>query len=364
MRIPFNDLQRSYRSVNAELEDALSRVVRSGVFFFGEETEALKSELGEYLESEFVVPVGNGTDALEIALLALGVGPNDGVVTVANAGGYGTSAILKCGAKPIYVDVTPSSLQMDIDNLDRTLQALDKKPSALVLTHLYGYMAPAKEIVKLCRKYSISVVEDCAQAIGVRDNEIHVGRFGDIGTISFYPTKNLGGVGDSGAIFTSDLELSERAHQLSQYGWSEKYHTQRRFGRNSRMDEIQAAILRLNLPKTENNNKRRTDIIGYLAESSETLLFPHLGNHPFNGHLAIVFEDERENLRQFLAERGIQTAIHYPVPDHKQVAWCEPDVKLENTEVVAEKILSLPAFPALSDIEVEYMGQALLAWTR
>lgn len=364
MKIPFNDLQRSYRSVNEELEDALSRVVRSGVFFFGEESEAFKVELGEYLESEFIVPVGNGTDALEIALLAVGVGQNDSVVTVANAGGYGTTAILKCGAQPIYVDVTPSTLQMDIEDLDKTIQALDQKPSALVLTHLYGYMAPAEEIVKLCRKHSISVVEDCAQAIGVRDKEIHVGRFGDIGTLSFYPTKNLGGAGDSGAIFTSSLELSERAFQLSQYGWGEKYHTERRFGRNSRMDEIQAAILRVNLRKIERNNKRRTDIIGYLAENSESLVFPHFGNNPFNGHLAIVLEDKRENLRKFLAEREIQTAIHYPVPDHKQTAWHKPDISLENTEVLAEKILSLPVFPALTDLEVEYMRQTLSEWTR
>jgi len=364
MKIPFNDLQRSYLSMNEELEDAVSRVVRSGVFFFGEESEAFKVELGEYLESEFIVPVGNGTDALEIALLAVGVGQNDSVVTVANAGGYGTTAILKCGAQPIYVDVTPSTLQMDIEDLDKTIQALDQKPSALILTHLYGYMAPAEEIVKLCRKHSISVVEDCAQAIGVRDKEIHVGRFGDIGTLSFYPTKNLGGAGDSGAIFTSSLELSERVLQLSQYGWGEKYHAERRFGRNSRMDEIQAAILRVNLRKIERNNKRRTDIIGYLAENSESLVFPHFGSNPFNGHLSILLEDKRENLRKFLAEREIQTAIHYPVPDHKQTAWYKPDITLENTEVLAEKILSLPVFPALTDLEVEYMRQTLSEWTR
>lgn len=364
MKIPFNDLQRSYLSVNEEVQDALSRVVRSGVFFFGEESEAFKVELGEYLASEFIVPVGNGTDALEIALLAVGVSQNDTVITVANAGGYGTTAILKCGAQPIYVDVTASTLQMDIEDLGKTIQALDKKPSALILTHLYGYMAPAEEIVKLCREHSISVVEDCAQAIGVRDNEIHAGRFGDIGTLSFYPTKNLGGAGDSGAIFTSSLELSERAFQLSQYGWGEKYHTERRFGRNSRMDEIQAAILRVNLRKVEPNNKRRTDIIRYLAEDSENLFFPHFGSHPFNGHLTVVIEDEREDLSQFLAGRGIQTAIHYPVPDHKQIAWHKPDIRLEKTEVIAEKILSLPVFPALTDLEVEYMRQTLSEWTR
>lgn len=364
MKIPFNDLQRSYLSVNEEVQDALSRVVRSGVFFFGEESEAFKVELGEYLASEFIVPVGNGTDALEIALLAVGVSQNDTVITVANAGGYGTTAILKCGAQPIYVDVTASTLQMDIEDLGKTIQALDKKPSALILTHLYGYMAPAEEIVKLCREHSISVVEDCAQAIGVRDNEIHAGRFGDIGTLSFYPTKNLGGAGDSGAIFTSSLELSERAFQLSQYGWGEKYHTERRFGRNSRMDEIQAAILRVNLRKVEPNNKRRTDIIRYLAEDSENLFFPHFGSHPFNGHLTVVIEDEREDLSQFLAGRGIQTAIHYPVPDHKQIAWHKPDIRLEKTEVTAEKILSLPVFPALTDLEVEYMRQTLSEWTR
>lgn len=364
MKIPFNDLQRSYSSENEELEDALSRVVRSGVFFFGEETEAFKLELGEYLQSEFIVPVGNGTDALEIALLALGVGENDSVLTVANAGGYGTTALLKCGAKPIYVDVTPSTLQMDIENLDRTVQGLDQKPSALILTHLYGYMAPAEEVVKWCRKHSISVVEDCAQAIGVRDKENHVGTFGDIGTLSFYPTKNLGGAGDSGAIFTSSPELAERAFQLSQYGWGEKYHTQRRFGRNSRMDELQAAILRVNLRKIESNNARRTDIIRFLAENSKELCFPHSGSHPFNGHLAIVLEDDREDLMSFLAEREIQTAIHYPVPDHKQSAWYLTDVRLTNTEVTAHKVLSLPAFPALSDLEVQYLSQTLSEWKR
>ena len=130
------------------------------------------------------------------------------------------------------------------------------------------------------------------------------------------------------------------------------------------MDELQAAILRVNLRKIEPNNKRRTDIIGYLAENSESLFFPHFGSHPYNGHLAIVLEDKRENLRKFLAEREIQTAIHYPVPDHKQTAWYKPDITLENTEVLAEKILSLPVFPALTDLEVEYMRQTLSEWTR
>ena len=362
MKIPFNDLRRSLLAVSDEARDAIARVIRSGVFLSGRETEAFVAELAEYLNSKHIIPVGNGTDALEIALLALGVGQDDTVVTVANAGGYATTAILKCGAQPLYVDVSPSTLQMEVGNLEKTVLSSSQKPKALVLTHLYGYLAPAAEVVKYCQKHSIAVVEDCAQAIGVEDNGTHVGRFGDIGTLSFYPTKNLGGIGDSGAIFTDNHELFERAEQLSQYGWRVKYRSEIKFGKNSRMDEVQAAILRLKLQRLDEKNRRRKKIIGYLGENLETLFFPHLGGHPFNGHITIVLQEHRDRLQHFLATRGVETAIHYPVPDYKQNAWFNSEVELESTELTVKQALSLPVFPELTDLEVDYLLEVLREW--
>jgi dTDP-3-amino-2,3,6-trideoxy-4-keto-D-glucose/dTDP-3-amino-3,4,6-trideoxy-alpha-D-glucose/dTDP-2,6-dideoxy-D-kanosamine transaminase len=362
MRIPFNDLQRS-SSRDLELkEEAIGKVIRSGVFFFGPETEAFEHELGEFLGTPNVALVGNGTDALEIALLALGVGPGDLVLTVANAGGYATTAILKCGAQVGYVDVSALTLQMDPQRLVEALDLPGQKPKAIILTHLYGYMAPSEQIVSICRERGVLVLEDCAQGIGLRLAGTHVGNFGDIGTLSFYPTKNLGGAGDSGAIFGAHSEYTLRARQLAQYGWGEKYHNDVVMGRNSRIDEIQSAILRLNLRHLEADNIRRCQIVGRLAAELGHLLFPHNDGKPYNGHLTVVLHQERDHLANFLGERGVKSAVHYPVPDHRQLAWNAPEVSLPVTEFYSEQILSLPVFPQLSASEVDYLIGVIGEW--
>jgi dTDP-3-amino-2,3,6-trideoxy-4-keto-D-glucose/dTDP-3-amino-3,4,6-trideoxy-alpha-D-glucose/dTDP-2,6-dideoxy-D-kanosamine transaminase len=362
MKIPFNDLQRSSSRDLALKEEAIANVVRSGVFFHGPQTQAFEQELGDFLGTKNVVLVGNGTDALEIALLALGVGVGDFVFTVANAGGYATTAILKCGARPAYVDISSSTLQMDPPSLRAVLDQIPRKPVALVLTHLYGYMAPAEEIVKICREHGILVLEDCAQAIGVRSGGTHVGNFGDIGTLSFYPTKNLGGAGDSGAIFSVNSHFAERARQLAQYGWGEKYHNDVAMGRNSRIDEIQSALLLVNLRHLEDDNERRRFIVGRLAEELGHLFFPHNDGRPYNAHLAVVLHHDRDGLRNCLQERGVETAIHYPMPDHRQRAWRAPDVSLPVTELQSQRIVSLPVFPQLTDAEVEYLIGVIGEW--
>ena len=362
MTIPFNDLQRSSSRDLKLKEEAIGQVIRSGVFFFGPETEAFERELGEFLGTQNVALVGNGTDALEIALLALGVGPGDRVLTVPNAGGYATTAILKCGAQVGYVDISALTLQMDPQSLAAALDRPGQKPKALILTHLYGYMAPSEEIVSICRDHGVLVLEDCAQGIGLRLAGTHVGNFGDIGTLSFYPTKNLGGAGDSGAIFSAHSEYTQRARQFAQYGWGEKYHNDVVMGRNSRIDEIQSAILRLNLRHLEADNTRRRQIVSHLAAELGHLVFPHNDGRAYNGHLTVVLHQERDHLKNFLRARGIESAIHYPVPDHRQLAWSAPEVNLPVTESQTEKILSLPVFPQLSDGEVEYLTGVIGEW--
>jgi dTDP-3-amino-2,3,6-trideoxy-4-keto-D-glucose/dTDP-3-amino-3,4,6-trideoxy-alpha-D-glucose/dTDP-2,6-dideoxy-D-kanosamine transaminase len=362
MQVPFNDVKRSLLKNEKSKKEAISRVFGAGVFFFGEETRAFQSELAVYLGADHVIPVANGTDALEIALLSVGVRRGDTVVTVANAGGYSTAAILKCGASPAYVDISAEDLQVDVSNLHKVLEACEKLPAAVVVTHLYGFMAPVKKILEICKAYSIPIVEDCAQSIGVREHGVHVGNFGDIATLSFYPTKNLGGAGDSGAVFTSSAEYAERAKRLSQYGWGEKYHAELTGGRNSRMDEVQAALLRIDLRELEDRNARRRAVFDFICTRAAHLRFPHRGASAFNAHLAIVSTAGRDELRKHLSSHGIETAIHYPVPDHRQTAWRSMDVSLPVTETESESILSIPAFPELEVNELDHIVETLGGW--
>lgn len=360
--VPFNDLSRTPSPPAEQIADAIARVVASGWYVLGPEHDAFETELAAYLGTEHAVALGNGTDALELSLSALGVTAGDTVLTVANAGGYTSVATRLLGAEPVYADISPDTLLLSVETATEALDALPTPPRVLVVTHLYGAMAPIAELVELAHSRGIAVLEDVAQAIGARAGGRAAGTFGDIGTTSFYPTKNLGALGDGGAVVTSDPELAATVRSLRQYGWTSKYRIGRARGRNSRLDELQAAILRVKLPHLDAMNERRRAIHSrYEEASSPALRIVNRSSESFIGHLAVGVATDRDAVRAALDAAGVRTDVHYPIPDHRQ-DWPGPaSIELPATEAAAASVVSLPMFPELTDAEVDRVVAALRA---
>lgn len=360
--VPFNDLSRATRSDRKLIERAIARVLESGWFVLGPENEALEAELAHYVGVSQAITVGNGTDALELGLAALGVGPGDVVLTVANAGAYTTTAARLLDAEPVYVDVDPNTLLMSVATLEAALQRLDAAPKAIVVTHLYGAAAPIDEIMQLAKTHGIRVLEDCAQSFGATINGRQSGSFADISTTSFYPTKNLGALGDGGAVFTSDAELAQAVRSMRQYGWTSKYSIEHRHGKNSRLDEMQAAILREKLPRLDAQNERRREIhSAYESGNHEGIRLLNTANESFIGHLGVVVALDRAAARAHVEAAGVRTDVHYPIPDHWQKF---PDFRprpmpLEVTQWAAGSIFSVPLFPELTNAEVFAVAEAI-----
>jgi dTDP-3-amino-2,3,6-trideoxy-4-keto-D-glucose/dTDP-3-amino-3,4,6-trideoxy-alpha-D-glucose/dTDP-2,6-dideoxy-D-kanosamine transaminase len=353
--IPLNDLSRTPPDVMAKIRAAIDRVLISGWFVLGPEHEGFETELAEYLGVSDTVLVGNGTDALELALSAVGVEHGDLVLTVANAGAYATVAARQLGAIAVYCDVSPDSLQMTADTFRSALEHLDRSPKAVVVTHLFGAMAPVDDITAIARAHGIRVVEDCSQALGARLGGRMAGTFGDIATTSFYPTKNLAALGDGGAVFMNNRNLADSVRGMRQYGWASKYHIARDHGRNSRLDEMQAAVLRVRLPLLDSMNDRRREIHArYEAVSSQTATVVGSASESFVAHLAVLTTGDRDGVRARLKDHGVSTDVHYPVPDHLQnyPSRKPTPTSLPTTERTAQTIFSIPMFPELTSTEV------------
>jgi dTDP-4-amino-4,6-dideoxygalactose transaminase len=344
------------------LDAAISRVVSSGWYVLGPEHDALESELSEYMGVKHSVNVGNGTDALELALAAVGVEAGSSVVTVANAGAYTSTAALLLGAIPIYCDVDPNTLLMSVETLEECLSSLPEPPAAIVVTHLYGALAPIQDLVLVARKYGVAVVEDCAQSLGACVSGKRGGTFGDVATTSFYPTKNLGALGDGGAIFTDNDEIAEKVRRMRQYGWASKYSIEYAHGKNSRLDEIQAAILRIKLPLLDKQNEARRRIHSqYETAQHSGIKVLNKASESFIGHLAVVISENRDAARNSLEVAGIKTDIHYPIPDHKQhfPQFIPSNVHLPVSEWASRSVFSVPLFPELTQNEVNRVVEAL-----
>jgi aminotransferase EvaB len=366
--IPFNDLGRVSPELLAELQAAAARVIASGWFVMGPEHEALEAELASYVGVKHAVNVANGTDALELALGAIGVVRDDLVVTVANAGAYTTVATRLLGAIPAYCDIDPQTHLMSAASFEECLAGLDKTPRAVVVTHLYGALAPVADIARIAVSHGILIVEDCAQSLGAIVGGVRGGSLADVATTSFYPTKNLGALGDAGAVFTSHNDVAARLRYLRQYGWSGKYSIEHVGGRNSRMDELQAAILRVKLPLLDGWNARRRDIHAFYeaanrAHSDSGIELINTANESFVGHLAVGVSASRDDAREKLLARGIKTEIHYPIPDHQQRvdAPFAGARELPVTEWAAQAVISLPVFPELTETDVARIGAGLAA---
>lgn len=359
-----NDLRRHTEPLEPELAAAAARVMSSGWFVLGREVEGFEREFAAYCETSHGIGVANGTDALELALTALGVGRGCRVATVANAGMYSSAAILAAGATPVYVDIDPDTHLMAPEALAKALAA--SPVAAVVVTHLYGAIADMPSLLAITNARGIPVVEDCAQAHGATRDGRKAGSFGALGAFSFYPTKNLGGLGDGGAVVTRSEDLARKVRQLRQYGWTSRYHAGLAGGRNSRLDELQAALLRVKLPHLDRWNARRRQIA---ALYSTGLRHPAIRPPRVAGgdvvHLYVVRAPDRDALRAFLADAGVPTDVHFPLPDYRQPALAPslPRVlDLEATERACGEVLTLPCFPELTDAEITAIVDRLNAW--
>ena len=354
--IALHDLRRLHRPYIDELRAALDETLESGWFVLGERVRRFETAFADWCGARHAVGVANGTDALAIALRAAGVRAGDAVVTVANAGGYASCAIAACGATPCYVDVDAESMNVD----PRALAvALARHPRAVVVTHLYGRLAAVGDIARRCAQAGAVLVEDCAQAHGAHAGGRAAGTFGALGCFSFYPTKNLGALGDGGAIVTDDDALAKRVRSLRQYGWDGKYRVSEEGGRNSRLDELQAAVLGVKLRHVGDEIARRRHIArAYEAGiSNPSIHLPSRGGGADALHLYVVRSPVRDALAAHLASANVQTDIHYPVPDHRQAALAGrgDDVSLPVTEALAQEILTIPCHPGMSDEEISHV---------
>jgi len=360
--VALNDLLRQTKALQGELAGSVNRVLASGWYILGRECAAFEVEFAAYCGVAHCVSVANGTDALELALRSLGIGPGDSVATVANAGGYSSTAIRAAGAEPLYIDIDPSSMNMSAADLSARLTPAVR---AVIATHLYGRMADLPVLLAVTDRAAVPLVEDCAQAHGAAIGGKKAGSWGALACFSFYPTKNLGALGDGGAVTTNDERLAQRVKSLRQYGWSGKYQCSE-YGRNSRMDEMQAAILRAKLPHLDGWNARRREIASAYsaALAGQAVECPRDFGESSVAHLYVIRSRARGRVRAALQARGIATDIHYPVPDHLQKAargTSAAAAQLPVTEQAAREILTLPCYAELEDGEISAITSALHA---
>lgn len=360
--VPINNLKIHNQQLSEEFKTVIERVMASGWYILGPEVEAFESEFASFCNVRHAVGVANGTDALELALRALDVGREDKVITVANAGGYSSTAIQAIGAEPHYVDVNLHSMTMDPIALE---EALTPKIKAVIVTHLYGRMADLHQLLKVCEKVGVPLIEDCAQAHGARLNGKPAGSWGTLGCFSFYPTKNLGCLGDAGIIVTKDTALEKKIRQLRQYGWSTKFHSDLVGGRNSRMDELQAGILRVKLPYLKKWNERRVDIAKTYSKLliNSDVIVPSKFKEDYVAHLYVIKIKNRDEIKPALSSKGISTDIHYPVPDYKQTYVSDHNMMTLNlpiTERCCNEVLTLPCFPDLTDHQLKKVTTTLI----
>jgi len=354
--------------LRADLLQCFDQFLADGRFVLGPGVASFEQAFSDYTGIRNCIGVANGTDAIELALSALGIGAGDRVATAANAGGYASTSLTAVGAVPLYIDVDPDTCCLSIGAVEHCLAS---RPRALIVTHLYGRIAPEiSAIAELCRRHNVFLIEDCAQAHGSRIAGHHAGSFGDASSFSFYPTKNLGGLGDGGAVCTNDDAIAERCRQLRQYGWLSKYEVQHLMGRNSRLDELQARFLELFLADLDEENQKRIVLALRYHEriSHPGLVLPAApsGSSSHVYHLFVVqVRHNREHLQQHLKNQGVLSDIHYPIPDHLQgVHWATEEVRLPVTEDLAASVLSLPCYPDLESADQDQVIEAVNSWSQ
>jgi dTDP-4-amino-4,6-dideoxygalactose transaminase len=359
--IPMVDPAGEYRALKAEIDAAVLRVLASGRYILGPEGEALERELAAYLGAAHAVGCNSGTDALHLPLVAAGIGPGDEVVVPAFTFFATAEAVSYTGATPVFADVDEQTFNLDPVSLG---QKLTPKTKAVIAVHLFGQCAPLDEISGICRTKNLVLVEDCAQAIGADFDGRRAGSWGEYGGISFYPTKNLGAVGDAGLMTARDAQADAKLRMLRHHGTSKTYHHEA-IGWNSRLDELQAAVLRVKLAKLEQFiDARRRVAAAYRSRLAGKLALPAehgRGRHVY--HQFTIRSPRRDAIREALAKDGIASSVFYPIPLHKQRAYeaVARGVSLPVSERVAAEVLSLPINPLLDEASIERICKAVLA---
>lgn len=364
--VPQTDLKVGYLAHKAEIDAAVRSVLESGWYILGPEVKAFEEAFAAYVGVDYAIGVGNGTDALELALRACGVGSGDLVFTVSHTAVATVAAIGLVGATPVLVDIDPSTYTMDPGSLAAALAySSNGRSKAVIPVHLYGQPADMPAILKLAHQHSLNVIEDCAQSHGAMLDGRMTGSWGDMAAFSFYPTKNLGALGDGGMVITNDASLAERVKLLQQYGWRRRYISDIPGG-NSRLDELQAAILRVKLRYLDEENVKRRKIAAeyskLLAVSPVSLPAEIPESVPVY-HQYVVRSGKRDILKEHLKTLGVDTAVHYPVPVHMQPAY-KGNLRvapggLSATEKLCLEILSLPMFPELPENAIRVVCEAI-----
>jgi dTDP-4-amino-4,6-dideoxygalactose transaminase len=363
-----SDPKSNYLAHKSEIDEAIRQTLDGGQYILGGQTREFEREFAAYLGAERCVGVANGTDALRLALRAIGLGAGDAVITVAHTAVATVAAIEMAGASPLLVDIDPATFTISPEAVENAIKDHRDRPriKAILPVHLYGRPADMRAICDIARRYDLKVVEDCAQAHGATVDSLKVGAFGDAAAFSFYPTKNLGALGDGGAIVTNNADLADRVGLLREYGWRERYVSDLP-GFNSRLDELQAAILRVKLKYLDEENARRREIARIyddrLAPTSLRLPEPIAGAESVY-HQYVARCEDRDDLREYLREQGVGTIVHYPIPVHLQPAY-RNRVQIHRgalpaTEEAARQVLSLPMHAQLSDAQVERVCAAIL----
>lgn len=367
--IPLVDLTAQYLPIKEEIDQAIFKVINNGNFILGKELASFEKEFAGYCQVKYAVGVGSGTEALHLSLLSCGIGPGDEVITSPNTAVPTVSAICFAGARPVFIDIDPQTYTLDPDKLKEYLKVRSsaRKVKAIVPVHLYGHPAEMKPILEISRKYNLKVIEDACQAHGAEYKGKKVGSMGDAGAFSFYPTKNLGAYGDGGMIITNNRNIAKKLFMLRNYGEKRKYSNSIR-GFNSRLDEIHAAILRVKLKYLHQwNEKRREHAFLYNKLLKDSIVKCPVertfAKHAF--HLYVIRTQERDKLQEWLKNKGIVTAIHYPMPIHFQRAYKDLGYKSGDfpaAERCCTEIISLPIFPELKRKDIKYICQSIMAF--
>lgn len=352
-----------YLSYKDEIDAAISRVLDSGWYILGKEVELFEEEFADFIGVKHGIGVGSGTEALHMALVACGIGPGDEVITVAHTAVATAAAISLAGATPAFVDIEPENFTIDPNCIQ---EAITPKTKAIIPVHIYGHPADMDSIMRIAQEKGLNVIEDCAQAHGAKYKGQRVGSIADMGCFSFYPTKNLGAIGDGGMVVTNNSELAEKTRLLREYGWKERFVSSSE-GWNSRLDEMHAAILRVKLKHLDEDNQNRVKLAEQYLEDLQDLplgLPKREDNCTHVYHLFVIKTDNRKALQDYLEEKGISTSIQYPVPIHLQGYYMSlaKNISLRVTEKLAKEILSLPMYPELSLEESKTVINAIKAF--
>jgi len=373
--VPAADPKSNYLAHQDEIDQALRRALEGGSYILGNEVASFEQEFADYLDVRAAVGVGNGTDALHLALRTCDIGHGDIVITVSHTAVATVAAIELAGAIPLLVDIDPATFTMDPERLKDAIKAHNQSAGtsmgrlkAIIPVHLYGHPCDMSSIEDIAKRHDLLIIEDCAQSHGAGIDGRKTGTWGDMAAFSFYPTKNLGALGDGGALVTSDGALAAKACALREYGWRERYVSELR-GMNTRLDELQAAVLRVKLRYLDKENARRQELARiYNSELSATgLALPQSSSsasHVY--HQYVVRSQRRDDLRSFLKDRSIGTLVHYPLAVHMQPAYqgtvMTAATGLANTEQICREVLSLPMYPQISDEEVCSIARTIGEW--